>query len=77
MAIHPWPEVPEEYRWTIELIEERLEKNDQTPEELTSRAEELRREAESTEIDGYRDARLALADRFEALAVSRLSRAAS
>jgi hypothetical protein len=77
LALHPWPDVPEEHRWTIELMEERLEKNDQTPEELTARAEELRRDAESTEIDGRRDAWLAVADRYEELAASRLSRSGS
>jgi hypothetical protein len=72
MALHPWPDVPEEYRWTIDLMEERLEKNDQTPEELRTRARELRREAEATEIEGNRDAWLAVADRYEELAASRL-----
>jgi hypothetical protein len=77
MALHPWPDVPEEYRWTIELMEERLEKNDQTPEELMARAEELRRDAESTEIDGHRDAWLAVADRYELVAAERCNRARS
>jgi hypothetical protein len=77
MALHPWPDVPEEYQWTIDLMEERLEKNDQTPEELLSRVRELRRDAEATEIEGNRDAWLAVADRFEELAASRLSRAGS
>jgi hypothetical protein len=71
MPLHPWPDVPEEYRWTVELIEERLEKNDQTPEDLLTRARELRREAEATEIEGNRDAWLAVADRFAELAASR------
>jgi hypothetical protein len=74
MALRPWPDVPEEYRWTVELMEERIEKNDQTPEELIARVEDLRRDAESTEIDGRRDAWLAVADRYEELAASRPSR---
>jgi hypothetical protein len=77
MALHPWPDVPEEYRWTIELAEERLERTDQTSEQLAARARELRSEAESTEVKGYRDAWLALADRYEALAGSRPSRTGS
>jgi hypothetical protein len=73
MALHPWPDVPEEYRWTIELAQERLERTDQTSGQLAARARELRSEAESTDVKGYRDAWLALADRYEALAGSRPS----
>jgi hypothetical protein len=38
---------------------------DQAPEELRARANELRAEAEATDIKGIRDAALALADRYE------------
>jgi hypothetical protein len=75
MTIHPWPAVPEEHRWTIELMEELLEETTDTPAELTARAGELREEAEANEIKGQRDAALALADRYEQAAASRLAAA--
>jgi uncharacterized protein YceH (UPF0502 family) len=74
MAQHPWPKLPEDQRWAIELIEERLERTKQTPDELRARARELRESADSTDIKGYRDARLAAADRYESAAAARLAR---
>lgn len=52
-------------------MEERLAQTTQRPEALTARAEELRDEAARTDIDGYRDAYLALADRYELAASAR------
>lgn len=69
----PWPDVPEEQRWAIQLMEKRLERTAQTPDELRARAEELRRHAAQTEFEGIRDAALALADRYEATAAARLA----
>lgn len=73
MAIHPWPAVDEEHRWTIELMEELPENKTQNPEGGCS-YRKLRSDAESTDIKGYRDAWPAVADRYEELAASRLSR---
>ena len=70
-----WPEIPDEQRWTLELMEERLERTQQTPEELSARAEELRAQAADTEIKGFRDAAMALADRYEAAAAARVASA--
>jgi hypothetical protein len=67
----PWPKVAEGHRWAIELMEERLEKTDRSPEELRARAAELRAEAEETDITGYRDAALVLANRYENAAAAR------
>jgi hypothetical protein len=64
-SVTPWPEVPADQHWAIELMEERLEKTVQTPEELRERASELRAQAEATDSRGVRDASLALADRYE------------
>jgi len=75
MSAHPWPEIPDEQRWSIELMEELLEQTEQAPRELSGRAEELRVQAAQTEIDGYRDAALALADRYEQAAAARLASA--
>jgi hypothetical protein len=75
MAAHPWPDIPDEQRWSLELMEERLERTSQPPRELSARAEELRAEAAQTDIDGYRDAALALADRYEQAAAARLASA--
>jgi hypothetical protein len=75
MSPHPWPDLPEEQRWSIELMEELLEQTEQPPRELSARAEELRAQAAQTDIVGYRDAALALADRYEQAAAARLASA--
>jgi len=75
MSVHPWPDIPDEQRWSLELMEERLERTGQPPKELSARAEELRTQAAHTDIRGYRDAALALADRYEQAASARLASA--
>lgn len=75
MAAHPWPDVPDEQRWALELMEERLERTSQPSRELSARAEELRAQAAETDIKGFRDAALALADRYEEAAAARLASA--
>jgi len=52
-------------------MEECLERTTQGPGELLERAAELRFEAGRTDIDGYRDADLVLADRYEQAAARR------
>lgn len=75
MPSHPWPGIPDKHRWAIELMEELLERTERPAKELSARAEELRAQAEQTDIDGYRDAALALADRYEQAAAVRLASA--
>jgi hypothetical protein len=75
MAVRPWPDIPDDHRWSIDLMEELLEQTTQPARELSARAEELRARAEQTDIDGYRDAYLALADRYEQAASARLASA--
>ncbi len=75
MALRPWPNVSDEHRWAIELMEERFEQTTQTPHELKARAKQLREEAANTEIPGHREAALALADRYEVAAADRLASA--
>lgn len=75
MAIHPWPDVPDKHRWALELMEERLEQTSQPARELSARADELRSQAAQTDIEGYREAALALADRYEQAAAARLASA--
>lgn len=65
MAARVWPDLDDKHRWALGLIEERLERTIQTPEALAARAAELRVQAERTDIDGYRDAALMLAERYE------------
>ncbi|MGH2988022.1 MAG: hypothetical protein ACRDLO_15240 [Solirubrobacterales bacterium] len=73
MPTAAWPDIPDEQRWALELIEERLERTSQTPDELSARAEELRAQAADTEIRGFRDAALALAERYEEAAAARVA----
>lgn len=75
MPAHSWPDIPDKHRWALELMEERLERTEQPARELSARAEELRAQAAQTDIDGYRDAALALADRYEQAAAARLASA--
>ena len=69
-----WPAVPDRHRWVIDAMDERLDATDLPPEELTARAQELRAEARDSVADGYRDAVLSLAERYEQTA-SRLASA--
>ena len=75
MAVHPWPDIPDKHRWTLELMEERLEQTTQPARELSARADELRAQAAQTDIEGYCEAALALADRYEQAAAARLTSA--
>ena len=73
-TVRPWPKIPQEDQWLIELMEERFEKTDLPPEQLRARAEELRAQAEQGQAGGDRDAALALADRYEQAAAARVAR---
>jgi len=74
MAFAPrWPDLPEQGRWALDLMEERLEDTWQTPEQPLARAKELRAGAAEADIKGTRDAALALADHYEAVAIARLA----
>ena len=64
---------PMSTRWAIEFMEERFERTTQTPQELRARGEELRAQAAETDIVGYREAALALADRYEEAAAARIA----
>ena len=70
-SVRRWPGVAAEARWATELMDELLETTTQTPEELLSRADELRAQAASTDIDGYRTGCLKVADRYEQTAALR------
>lgn len=72
MPVRPWPKVPKTHRWVVELMEERLKRTTLAPADLSARAGQLRTEAGRADIDGYRDAALALADRYELAATARL-----
>lgn len=52
-------------------MEERLAQTTQRPKGLAARAGELRAQAARTDIDGYRDAYRALADRYEVAVAAR------
>lgn len=54
-------------------MEERFEKTPLSPEQLRARAKELRMVVEQGQAGGDRDARLALADRYEEAAAKRLA----
>jgi hypothetical protein len=74
-AVRPWPEVPSEARWVIEAMEEQLEETTATPQELATHARELRARAAAADNEGSRQAALAVAERYEQLAATRLSSA--
>lgn len=70
-GIRPWPDLREEDRWLIEAMEQRLADSSMSPDEMRECARELRDQAAQSEIDGAREAALALAERYEQEAVSR------
>jgi hypothetical protein len=70
--MHPWPPLAEEDQWLIGLMEELLADGFHGEDELRARAKALREEARAAEFeDGYLQAVLALADRYEAAAAAR------
>jgi hypothetical protein len=73
MDIRPWPPLREEDRWLAELMDQRLRETTQSAGDLRARATELRAQADQSELQGMRDAALALADRYEQAAASRLT----
>jgi hypothetical protein len=73
-SVRPWPNVAGEDQWVIELLEERFEKTPLSPEQMRDRAKALRTQAERGQAGGDKDARLALADRYEEAAAKRLAR---
>lgn len=73
MALHSWPDVPEEHRWVFEAMEESFSKSTRSPDEMRARARELREYAAGQGPFSGRDAALELADRWEAEAAARLS----
>jgi hypothetical protein len=73
-SVRPWPTVGEEDQWVIGFMEERFGKTPLSPEQLRARAQDLRTQAEQGRAGGDKDARLALADRYEEAAAKRLAR---
>ncbi len=73
MDVRPWPTLPDQDQWLTDAMERRLRESTQSPEQLRARASELRAEAEQGEVQGIRDAALALAERYEQTASARLS----
>lgn len=73
MSVRPWPALRDEDRWLIAAMEERLHRDGQEPSELRARAGELRAQAERSDIQGVRDAALAIAERYENAAAARLA----
>lgn len=71
MSVRPWPSLREEDRWLTEAMEGRLSESRMSPDEIRSRARELREQAAQSEVDGTREAALALADRYEQEATAR------
>ncbi len=73
MSVRPWPALRDEDRWLIAAMEERLRRDGQEPSELRARASDLRAQAERSDIEGVRDAALAIAERYEDAAAARLA----
>jgi hypothetical protein len=73
MDVRPWPELPEGDRWLTEAMENLLRDSADSAEDLHARASELRAQADRSGLKGVRDAALALADRYEQAATTRLS----
>ena len=68
----PWPDLHEEDRWLTAAKDEQLSNSTQSAAELRARAQELRAQAEHSDIQGVREASIALAERYEEAASARL-----
>lgn len=74
MANATWPpSVRDEDRWTIDAMDRQIRESRQSAEQMRRRAHELRDEAAATDIKGVREACLALAERYEREAASRVA----
>jgi hypothetical protein len=73
MSARPWPALRDEDQWLADAMERRLRDSTQSPEEMRARARELRVEAEQGDVRGVCDAKLALAERYEQAAATRLA----
>lgn len=73
-SVRPWPKIGAEDQWVIELLEEQIENTPLSADELRARADELRADAEQGRAGGDRDAKLAIADRYEEAAAKQLAR---
>ena len=72
MADVRWPDLFDQDRWLIDAMDRQVRDSRQSVEELRKRARELRDQAKSTDIRGIRTASVALAERYEQEADSRL-----
>jgi hypothetical protein len=68
MSTDRWPALREQDRWLVRAMEDQLLESMRSPYELRSRASELRAEAKQSDINGIREASLALAEHYEAAA---------
>ncbi len=68
MKVRPWPDASP---WAVELMEERFANTALSAADLRARADELREEARTTDLEPYREVALALADRYELAAATR------
>jgi hypothetical protein len=73
MSVRPWPNLREEDHWLIAAMEARLTNSHQSAAELKARARELREQAKQSDIRGFQEAALALAERYEEAAAARLT----
>lgn len=71
MSVRPWPSLRDEDRWLTEAIDGRVSESGMSPDEIRARAQELREQAAQSEVDGAREAALALADRYDREAATR------
>jgi hypothetical protein len=74
-TVDHWAGVAPEARFFTEAMDELLATTTRSSEELLDRARDLRAKAGSTDIEGFRNAYLRLAKRFEQAAAERLANA--
>ena len=71
--VKPWPKALDAHPEVVELFEETLASSTQTSDEMRARARELRDFAEQTDVLGYPEAAIALAERYEEAAEARVA----
>lgn len=65
MSTRPWPALRDEDHWLTAAMEKRLSAGTRSPDQMRARAHELRAQAGQSDIKGFCDAALALAERYE------------
>ena len=73
VSLRPWPDFEPPERGVVDEFERALDRTRDSPDEIRGHADQLRAQALAEEIGAVREAKLAMADRYELAAATRLA----